>query len=215
MIAVLTALTMPAQFQAAAVAPAPADSAHALPSGLELLHITPPGQPPLHSIDIDNFDELRSAFNASSDRVRVMLLVSGTCPHCLHGATLIQQVLAESTATPMHVFVVWMHVTRDDRVPANGLALAKVTDPRAEQWWDPRRLVSKAMMSDYPADTAMAMADTTGGQPPLIWDFVAMWKPRTKWGEKIPMPDFAAHPIELYVAPFRQQLGELSRPGPK
>jgi len=54
------------------------DSSHALPSGLELLHITPPGQPPLHSIDSTNFGDLRDAFNADTARVRVMLLVSPT-----------------------------------------------------------------------------------------------------------------------------------------
>lgn len=62
-------------------ASAPPDSAHArpeLPSGLELLHITPAGQPPLAALDPTNFDELREAFNAASDRVRVALLLSPT-----------------------------------------------------------------------------------------------------------------------------------------
>ncbi|HTM56860.1 MAG TPA: hypothetical protein VL123_00440 [Candidatus Udaeobacter sp.] len=111
----------------------------------------------------------------------------------------------------MRLFVVWMHVTHGDRVPPNGVALWTIRDPRATQWWDPRRLVSKTMLREYPRDTALAMADTTGGQPPLIWDFIAMWKPGTIWGDRIPMPDFAAHPIDQWIDPFRRRFVELSR----
>jgi hypothetical protein len=59
-------------------ATAPRDGAHALPSGLELLHIVPPGQPPLDVLDFDNVDRLKDQFNAASDRVRVVLMLSPT-----------------------------------------------------------------------------------------------------------------------------------------
>jgi hypothetical protein len=59
-----------------AQAPAAPDSARRLPSGLELLHLTPAGQPPLAQLDPDSFDELRERFNADSGYVRVALLLS-------------------------------------------------------------------------------------------------------------------------------------------
>lgn len=57
-----------------AAAPRP----RALPSGLELLHLVPAGQPPLDVLDFDNVDQLKDEFNAASDRVRVVLMLSPT-----------------------------------------------------------------------------------------------------------------------------------------
>jgi hypothetical protein len=38
----------------------------------------PPGQPPLSSLTLTNFDQLRTAFNAASGEVRIVLLLSPT-----------------------------------------------------------------------------------------------------------------------------------------
>jgi hypothetical protein len=38
----------------------------------------PPGQPPLMRLSAGNFDELRNAFNAAQDSVRVIALLSPT-----------------------------------------------------------------------------------------------------------------------------------------
>jgi hypothetical protein len=53
-------------------------SAKPLPSGLELLHLVPGDQPPLESLDPDNFVELRDQFNADSNSARVVLMMSPT-----------------------------------------------------------------------------------------------------------------------------------------
>ena len=39
---------------------------------------TPPGQPPLATLEKKSFGELREAFNASADRTRVVALLSPT-----------------------------------------------------------------------------------------------------------------------------------------
>jgi hypothetical protein len=59
----------------------------------------------------------------------------------------------------------------------------------------------------------MMMADTTGGTPPVIWDLVAMWRPGTRWTDRLPVPDFAAHPVIDWIEAFRRRLGELARAG--
>ena len=113
--------------------------------------------------------------------------------------------------TNLRVYVLWMHVTASDRQPPNSIVLGQFTDRRVAQYWDPYRLLSKTMLREYPADTAIAMADTTGGGPPVIWDFVAMWRPGTRWNERLPMPDFAGHPIADLMEPYRERLEELLR----
>jgi hypothetical protein len=55
-----------------------ADSTGKLPSGLELLHLVPGDQPPLQTLDPDNFPELRDQFNADSGVARVILMMSPT-----------------------------------------------------------------------------------------------------------------------------------------
>jgi len=57
----------------------PADSsARPLPSGLELLHLVPGNQPPLATLDPENFGQLRDQFNADSNVARVLLMLSPT-----------------------------------------------------------------------------------------------------------------------------------------
>jgi hypothetical protein len=39
---------------------------------------TPPGQPPLQTLTVQNMSEIRNQFNAAKDDVRVLLLLSPT-----------------------------------------------------------------------------------------------------------------------------------------
>lgn len=196
-----------------AAAPAPGTTIPAPASGLELLHLTPAGQPPLDVLDFDNFDEVRAAFNDASDRTRMLVMVSPMCPHCLNGASLIQKVLADSATSPVRVIVVWMRVVHSDRALTgpNSLVLARIMDRRAIQFWDPDRMLSRRMMAELPRDTAYAMADTTGGSMPIIWDMVALWRPGVTWTDRLPAPDFHGHPISEVMEPFRRRFGELTR----
>ena len=206
--AVCAAFALPARAQA----PATGESTRPLPSGLELLHLTPNGQPPLAYLDVETFGQLRDEFNADTAITRVALLVSPSCPYCRRGVQAVAQALADSATTRVKIYVVWMHVTHGDREAPNSVVLAELPDARAVQFWDPYRLLSKVMIHDYPSDTAMAMADTAGAGPPVIWDFVAMWRPGVRWGDDLPIPDFAGHPIVDVVESFRWKLGELTHP---
>lgn len=117
---------------------------------------------------------------------------------------------ADSSATPLKIYAVWMHVTHSDHQIPNSLVLAEMPDPRVRQYWDPYRLLSKVMVHDYPPDRTLALADTTGGAL-LFWNVVAVWRPGVTWGERLPPPDFAGAPILEHVAEFRRRLGELTR----
>lgn len=47
-------------------------------AGLEVMHMTPPPQPPLSTISPDDLGAFRDAFNASDDRPRVLVMLSPT-----------------------------------------------------------------------------------------------------------------------------------------
>ncbi|MGH7741089.1 MAG: hypothetical protein ACRENS_03610 [Candidatus Eiseniibacteriota bacterium] len=117
----------------------------------------------------------------------------------------------DSSATPIRIYVVWLHVTHSDRQMPNSLVLAEMPDPRARQYWDPYRLLSKVMVHDFPPESSRAMADTSGGPVPLYWDFVGLWRPGAIWTEQLPLPDFNGRPILDHVADFRRRVGELAR----
>jgi hypothetical protein len=98
---------------------------------------------------------------------------------------------------------VWQHVTTRDREVPNTEVLALMRDPRVIQFWDPGRLLSRQMMRDLPRDLAYAMADTTGGSPPLIWDIAMVYGPGAKWGDQVPAPAYFATPVADSIDGFR------------
>ncbi|MFI5372789.1 MAG: hypothetical protein ACHQ52_14630, partial [Candidatus Eisenbacteria bacterium] len=103
----------------------------------------------------------------------------------------------------LRTIVVWEHATATDRTVPDTEVLALMRDPRVAQFWDPGRQVSKTMMRELPHDMAWAMADTTGGAPPLIWDIALVYNPRARWGESFPSPSYFATPVPDSIDGFR------------
>ncbi|HET7224799.1 MAG TPA: hypothetical protein VFK69_03705 [Candidatus Eisenbacteria bacterium] len=94
------------------------------------------------------------------------------------------------------VFVVWEPVTPGDhavRLPPMG-TLARIGDPRAAQYWDPDRALSRRMVAELPKDTLASVAQTGSGAP-IAWDCVALFRAGRRWDERFPVPDWAAWPV--------------------
>ena len=102
-----------------------------------------------------------------------------------------QSVLRVNSPVPVRVFVVWLPVLFTDFTPPNTSAMARVPDPRARQFWDPDRMIAKAI------DTAGA------GQPEpdccelygLPWDVAAVYPPGVRWDERLPPANFLNGPV--------------------
>jgi hypothetical protein len=162
---------------------------------MSMTHFTPTPQPPLQFLDDSTFVQLRDAFNLAADRPRLLLIVSPTCPHCLQGAAAVERMLQDRSAQPLSVLVVWMRVTIPDRTTVpNSLVLERVHDPRAIQFWDPGRLISKTMLADLPPETWPAIADTTD-KPLLVWNMGAVFAPGVRWTDRFPAPFTSGHPL--------------------
>ena len=100
----------------------------------------------------------------------------------------------------------WEHATVGDRGVPDTEVLALMRDPRVIQFWDPYRMTSQLLMRDLPHDLAYAMADTTGGSRPLIWDIAMVYGPGAKWGERVPAPSYFATPVADSIDGFRAAL---------
>ncbi|HUK62821.1 MAG TPA: hypothetical protein VLV15_05790 [Dongiaceae bacterium] len=106
----------------------------------------------------------------------------------------------------MRIIMVWEHATASDQQVPDTRVLALVSDPRVVQFWDPDRLTSRTMVRELPHDLAYAMADTTGGAPPLVWDIAMVYGPKARWGDRFPVPSFFATPVPDSIDGFRAAL---------
>ncbi len=97
----------------------------------------------------------------------------------------------------------WTHATAHDRQVPDTKVLAQMGDARVTQFWDPHRIFSYTLLRELPNGLGFAMADTSGGGPPLIWDIGMVYPPGAKWGEKAPAPAYWATPLADSIGGFR------------
>jgi len=129
-------------------------------------------------------DELRSAFNAAKDRVRVVALLSPTCGACQQGQRAVQSVFTKyATDQRLRGFVVWLPMLKNDNASAAAAQAGAFTDPRVVQRWDSSRtsghLLAKTLKLNTPA-----------------WDVYLVYAPGVTWnGDDAPQPTFWMHQL--------------------
>jgi hypothetical protein len=74
------------------------------------------GPPPLISLDT-SFRQLRATFDESADKLRIVALLSPTCPVCIQGAAQLEAILEERPALRVRLLIVWEPVRVTDLGP--------------------------------------------------------------------------------------------------
>ena len=83
-----------------------------------------------------NLGDFKSAFNADTGKVRLVMYVSPTCGGCLRGAKQTQKTVLASIDSPeLAVYVIWAPKNGGREKHVNRV-LDLVTDARATQYWD-------------------------------------------------------------------------------
>jgi hypothetical protein len=134
----------------------------------------------------ENFQELKDAFNADKNAVKVLLIVSPRCPMCRMGATTVQkQALEQIQSDKVKVFVVWIKRFFGDSRDAAQEAMSLVPDGRARHFWDSSGRLSKryAKVVELP------------GKKTFAWDVYFVFGPKAVWSETPPAPDFWMHQL--------------------
>lgn len=106
--------------------------------------------------------------------------------------------------------MVWAYFTPSDRhigLPGTKV-LMRVPDPRAVQFWDHDRLLSRTMVHDLPAETLPRVAQMDADTP-VAWDFVALFRPGVRWSDRFPTPDWAGRPIADVADSLSRHLAAL------
>lgn len=131
-----------------------------------------------------NADGMRKEFNASSQKVRVVALLSPTCPGCRSGHAVLARTLRKFSSPKLQAIFVWEPM-RDGDNPASATQQAEtVEDLRISQGWDGSRNLGK-------------LFGQTLGLHEIAWDVYLVYKPGIKWEEpQPPHPTFWMHQLE-------------------
>jgi len=144
---------------------------------------TPAGQPAL--AHMDDVARLKAQFNDSASRMRVVILLSASCPYCLKGASAVQRILESHPQHSIVVHVVWQPILPTDwGLPGSG-ALSRLSDSRVQQFWDPEHAVARALEQSVRGREPQPGCCFTRG---IWWDMMAVYPPGAVWTDTLPPP---------------------------
>lgn len=168
-------------------------------------HQTPSGQPPLADVTLGTVDQVKREFNASAEGERVLLLLSPTCPVCIKGGSLVNEILGRNLESKIRVIVIWEPMLPTDWSKPTSAVLSRLSDGRVTQWWDNQHLIAKLLNA------------SVGGQKPqccmrkgTLWDVIAVYPPGAKWTETLPSPQSFAGPVVRGAPEWATQLSHHS-----
>ncbi|MGH9730883.1 MAG: hypothetical protein ACRD4A_04230 [Candidatus Acidiferrales bacterium] len=97
----------------------------------------------------------------------------------------------------LEVLVVWEPILPTDwRKPTSG-TLARISDLRAAQFWDPHHVVSREFKRDWSADGVPLAGHASGGS---YWNLAVVYPPGAQRTAALPAPSFAGGDV-VTVAP--------------
>jgi len=142
----------------------PHEGAAAPPS---LLHLTGSGE------------ELKARFNKDVSSVRLLAILSASCPLCKSGLGVIQRTVLDEIKDPkLQVYVVWEPVLTNDKEESAAAASRFASDPRVVQYWGGDRFTGRAF----------AKILGTGATP--AWDVYFVFPAGVRWEGPAPDPAF-------------------------
>ncbi len=129
-------------------------------------------------------EDVRKEFNASSQKVRVVALLSPTCPDCQSGHGVVGRVLKKFPSPQLKAILVWEPMRDGDNASSATQQAETVQDIRISQGWDGGQNLGK-------------LFGQTLDLHQIAWDVYLVYKPGIKWeGLQPPRPTFWMHQLE-------------------
>jgi len=127
--------------------------------------------------------DLRKEFNASSQKIRIVALLSPTCPECQSGHAVVGRVLKKFPSPRLQALLVWEPMRDGDSPAAAAEQAETVRDVRISQGWDSSRDVG-------------TLFGATLDLHQIAWDVYLIYKPGITWeGQQPPQPTFWMHQL--------------------
>lgn len=89
----------------------------------------------------------------------------------------------------MEVLVVWEPILPTDWQKPTSDTLARISDARAAQFWDPTHTVAREIEQDSPPSAALPPPYCCQSQG-FYWDMALIYSPGAVWNTKLPIPQF-------------------------
>jgi hypothetical protein len=86
--------------------------------------------------------------------------------------------------TPVAVFAVWEPMLPTDRSAPTSGTLARLSDRRVRQYYDPDHLFAKRLKADARAPQPVPNGCTRQG---IFWDVMAVYPTGAQWTDKLPV----------------------------
>ena len=129
-------------------------------------------------------EDLRREFNASSQKVRIVALLSPTCPECQSGHAVVAGILKKFPSPRLQALLVWEPMRDGDSPAAAAEQAEAVRDARISQGWDGSHDVGKLF------GATLDLHETA-------WDVYLIYKPGITWeGLQPPHPTFWMHQLD-------------------
>lgn len=153
------------------------------PSGAKSMHSGTTPARGMKAMSPVTTDEVREEFNASSDKVRIVALLSPMCPGCQSGHAVVGRILKKFSSPQLHAILVWEPMRSDDSPAAATQQSEKVRDTHIWQGWDGNKKVG---------DLFGKILDLHA----TAWDVYLLYKPGIKWeAQQPPRPTFWMHQL--------------------
>ena len=125
---------------------------------------------------------------------------------CLTGASGTgAELLAAMPHAPLRAHYVWVPMLPSDTEAAARAVSERFAEPRATQYWDGERHLSRQMAKALGIDTRRSAAP--GDDPPFAWDIYLAYQ---RGNAELARPDFWMHQLAVEHAP-RFEAGEWRR----
>ena len=102
--------------------------------------------------------------------------------------------MAEFAAKPVRIFVVWEPVLFTDWSSPSTATLGRISNTRAAQFWDKKRLISRSM------------GEHDRGS--IVWDYIAVYPAGAAWEDRPPQPLYDGGPVVRALNEARAALGQ-------
>lgn len=132
--------------------------------------------------DLRGLDELKVQFNRDAGKVRMVLLLSPTCPVCVAGTRWVQShILEHYPKANLRVYAVWFNMFPGDaraKWPATLL-----TDPRVTHRWDEAKIVGTWYGRHKDVMRSRLTEDSNGTGGDVLWDSYLLYDATARWDD--------------------------------
>ena len=128
-----------------------------------------------HLLGATTLDQLKDSFNKDAGVLRLVVLVSPTCPQCVSGAGWIQEyALKRNPTLDVKVYAVWYEMYPGDSPDDFPAARTLMPDRRVSHYWDPGKDVGRWFYGFVPSNV-------TGE---IEWDAFYLFDKTAVWTDK-------------------------------